>query len=237
MAAVNPVSPTIFSNTFAPEGLGANTTPATAQRTNGLLAGATPQDQFTPSNAATLQATAEAAGLFTVTQPTAFTPATGPFLAQALPAVSNGPTNTATANGAASPGVAALQPVATNVVGANPGAAASAAPAAGEAGAATAVAAVPGSPAVEAQIQTLNSALQALGLSAADISKVDQIATVLNDFSPTAYASLAYQLVALAHHSAQQTAAAAPNAVGTGPAATGTSPAAAGALAAKAATA
>lgn len=253
MATVSSVGFTTFSNAFAPETLDANVSQVTAQGTNGALGGALPQDQFTPSNATTLQSTAEATGLFAVAQPAAFTPATGPFLTQTPLAVANETANTATGNGATFPGVAALpQPTAAaNLTGPNPPAtvnAAEALPATpkGTANVATAVnggraatatTAALGSPTVEAQLQTLNSALQALGLSAADISKVDQIATVLNDFSPTAYASLAYQLVALAQHSAQQTAAAAPNTAGTGAAATGTSPAAAGALAAKAATA
>src|SRR5258707_5229478 len=55
-----------------------------------------------------------------------------------------------------------------------------------------------GSPSVEDQLQALNIALVALGLNPADISKVDQIASLINDFSPTAYNSLVYQLVAQA---------------------------------------
>ena len=48
------------------------------------------------------------------------------------------------------------------------------------------------------QLQTLNQALAALGLSAQDIQQVDRIATVINDFNPSAFTALAYQLEELA---------------------------------------
>jgi hypothetical protein len=59
-----------------------------------------------------------------------------------------------------------------------------------------------------AQLQSLNNSLAALGLSASDISTIDRIASLLNDFSPTAYTSLVEQLVAQAQSQAEQTAAA-----------------------------
>ncbi|MGA2810995.1 MAG: hypothetical protein ABSG16_06325 [Candidatus Acidiferrum sp.] len=46
------------------------------------------------------------------------------------------------------------------------------------------------------QLQILNTALEALGLDSADISSVDLLASLTNDFSPTAFSSLAYQLQA-----------------------------------------
>jgi hypothetical protein len=51
----------------------------------------------------------------------------------------------------------------------------------------------------------LNNALQALGLSAADIQQVDQVAQLTNDFSATSFTSLVYQLEALARNSSPQT--------------------------------
>jgi len=69
----------------------------------------------------------------------------------------------------------------------------------------------PGSVTTEAQLQSLNRSLAALGLSAADIKKVDQIASVINNFNPTSFTSLVYQLEALAAAASQPTAPA-PNA-------------------------
>ena len=71
--------------------------------------------------------------------------------------------------------------------------------------------ATPGSVTTEAQLESLNRSLAALGLSAADIKKVDQIASVINNFNPTSFTSLVYQLKALAA-AASQPAAPAPNA-------------------------
>jgi outer membrane murein-binding lipoprotein Lpp len=48
----------------------------------------------------------------------------------------------------------------------------------------------------EKQLQTLNTALEALGLSSQDISKIDAIASVINDFNPAAFTVLANQLKA-----------------------------------------
>ncbi len=62
-----------------------------------------------------------------------------------------------------------------------------------------------GSVAQQTQLETLNNALAALGLSAADIQQIDQVASLTNDFSPTAFTSLAYQLEAQAQNSAAPT--------------------------------
>jgi len=48
----------------------------------------------------------------------------------------------------------------------------------------------------EAQLQTLNAALEGLGLSDANISKIDGIAVLINNFHPTSFTFLAYQLKA-----------------------------------------
>jgi hypothetical protein len=55
-------------------------------------------------------------------------------------------------------------------------------------------------------LQSLNSSQAALGLNAADIKKVDQIASVMGNFSSTSFTSLVYQLEALAAAASQATA-------------------------------
>ena len=62
----------------------------------------------------------------------------------------------------------------------------------------TANGAATGTASIVEQLQALNNALQALGLSPADIQQVDRIASVIKDFNPAAFTSLAYQLAALA---------------------------------------
>jgi len=57
------------------------------------------------------------------------------------------------------------------------------------------------------QIQLFNQALAALGLNNNDILKLDQIATLVNAFSPTAFTDLINQFRALAQQAAQLTAA------------------------------
>ena len=61
--------------------------------------------------------------------------------------------------------------------------------------------AAPGSVSQQTQLNTLNNALAALGLSAADIRQIDRVASLINDFNPTAFTSLAYQLEAQAQNS------------------------------------
>lgn len=46
------------------------------------------------------------------------------------------------------------------------------------------------------RLQTLNTALDGLGLSNANISKIDRIADLTNDFNPEAFSILAHQLLA-----------------------------------------
>jgi hypothetical protein len=176
--------------------------------------GAVPQDEFVASNHSPLaQASAEAAGLFTVRQAPAFTPAADTLLARALPppaSAANTPANTGGANAAAAAGATALpQGVAasaTRARAAQTNAAGTAAAGANAAGVVTA-----GTANVENQLQTLNNALQALGLSAADIRAIDRIASRLNDFDPKAFTSLVHQLVALSQNAARPTAPTAAN--------------------------
>jgi hypothetical protein len=172
------------------------------------------QDEFVFSNPND-QAFGQGAGLFTVKQPAVFAPAADLLLTPAGPPIANAnagnfPSTTANAVGEELPGVpvavganvpatvgvsivaAGVILAAINPTGPNAGATGITALPGGAA--ATAGAAV-GSPSVEAQLQALNVALEALGLNPAEISKVDQIASLINDFSPTAYTSLVYQLV------------------------------------------
>ena len=53
-------------------------------------------------------------------------------------------------------------------------------------------------PNAQSQLQTLNSTLAALGISAADIAVVDRIAALIKDFNPKAFSSLVQQLEFLA---------------------------------------
>lgn len=55
------------------------------------------------------------------------------------------------------------------------------------------------------ELQSLNTALTALGLSAQDIQKVDQIASLINTFDPAAFTALVYQLEALAQQASAST--------------------------------
>jgi hypothetical protein len=48
----------------------------------------------------------------------------------------------------------------------------------------------------EDRLQSLNTALDGLGLSNANISKIDRIADLTNDFNPKAFSILAHQLLA-----------------------------------------
>jgi hypothetical protein len=64
------------------------------------------------------------------------------------------------------------------------------------------------SPAAQQQLQALNLALTASGLSPQGIQELDQIASVTQDYNPSAYTTQAYQLEALAQQTAPQSAAA-----------------------------
>jgi hypothetical protein len=63
---------------------------------------------------------------------------------------------------------------------------------------------------VQQQLQSLNASLAALGLSHADISAIDRVASIINDFNPRAFTSLVQQLEAAAQTVSQQNAAATP---------------------------
>jgi hypothetical protein len=55
---------------------------------------------------------------------------------------------------------------------------------------------------VETQLQALDNVLQTLRLKPNDIQEIDQIASLINDFKPAAFTSLAYELVALSQNAA-----------------------------------
>jgi hypothetical protein len=111
-------------------------------------------------------------------------------------ALSAGQNNTASANANPAPAAAlATAPVNATVAQAAPVAAAG-----------STSAAATGTASIAEQLQTLNNALRALGLTVNDIHQIDRIASVINDFNPSAFTSLAYQLAALAPNPAQQAA-------------------------------
>ena len=200
------------------------------------------EDQFTPSAQSNQgQASAQAAGLFSVARYSFFSaaadfllgqnaaPQTNSQSAPAAPATdANVPTAQTALTPTASPQTQALaalvQAPATANVG--PNIAANTAPAANTAtsaantsnvqtaptpttaaapAAATATTASPNSASTQEELQALNTSLEALGLSPQDIQQLDQIASIINDYNPTAFTSLAYQLEALSQQTAQPT--------------------------------
>ena len=203
----------------------------------------------TQNNAAA--ANAEAAGLFRVAQSSLFTAAADSLLAQTAPARQrNAASQPAPAAGVlfepAAQGAGVINPAAkqatdlaaathtpaaanANANNANTADAATALPqpvaaattTANATSAGTANATAAGAASVQAELQALNNTLAALGLNATDIRKVDQIASLINDFNPAAFIRLAYQLERFAQNAAQQSAAAAANTAAHAPTATG----------------
>jgi hypothetical protein len=175
--------------------------PNTANANNGTAAATGDQFTLSPQNAA------QAAGLFSVSQVTLFSAAAQALLAQAAaPSANPANTSAAAANSTAQP--TAQESAAANALAALPALAAATAATANSA----AVNAAPvTTPSITQQLQTLNNALAALGLSQADINKIDSIAGFINDFNPAAFTNLANQLEALPQpQTASQTAANAP---------------------------
>ena len=205
----------------------------------------------TQNNAAA--ANAEAAGLFRVAQFSLFTAAADSLLAQTAPAQQkNAASQPAPAAGVlfepAAQGAGVINPAAkqatdlaaathspaaanananntntTDAATALPQPVAAATTTANATSAGTANATAAGAASVQAELQALNNTLAALGLNATDIRKVDQIASLINDFNPAAFTSLAYQLERFAQNVAQQSAAAAANTAAHAPTATGSS--------------
>jgi hypothetical protein len=188
-------------------------------------------DQFVPSSqTGTAAATAEAAGLFTAAPSSLFTAAANSLLAQSTLSQTNlavAPLVTPLAFLAQAAAQAAVQvsafaaaasgiPAAANAINANVAPAPTALPQPGAPATtntngttaipAAAAAPAPGIASIQAQLQKLNISLAALGLNTTDIQKVDQIASLINDFNPIAYSNLVYQLEALAQNATQRTA-------------------------------
>ncbi len=159
------------------------------------------EDTFTPSTQnSPAQTTAQDAGLFNLNQAAV---AANTVLAQPTPGVSQiavsspaaAAATAATASAQTSATSAASEPAnAAQQVGATPVAQA-------------ATAAVGTTTNVQDQIQSLNTALAALGLSNYDIEQIDRIATVIQNFSPTAYTDLVNQFQQLARQVSQPPAA------------------------------
>jgi len=57
---------------------------------------------------------------------------------------------------------------------------------------------------VQVQLQALNAALPALGLTNAQIQQIDRIASLIHDFNPAAFTNIVNQFEALAQQTAQQ---------------------------------
>lgn len=197
-------------------------------RNQGPLAAA--QDQFTPSARAG-QGAAQEAGLFSVAQFSFFSAAAEFLLAQNTPPPGDQPAaatpllTAPTVLNAPPAGPLALPPVApaAKQPQTNPttvAAAANTPNTTGPAATVTGVGAAAGAPtaqgplAIEQQIATLNQSLVALGLSPQEIQQLDRVASVINDFNPLAFISLAFQLEQLAQLSVPQPAATAPATTG-----------------------
>ena len=176
-------------------------------------------DQFTPSIV-----NQPDAGLFQVTQFSLFSAAAEFLLSQPNPpAVPAGAALGTTASPANAVPVISTTQSATQTPGATADAALANTPNANFAPAATIPTPLPSSTTLAAgsslsQLQSLNSALAALGLDPSALAQVDRIASLIQDFSPLAFTSLVYQLEALAKANTSQSVAA-PTSPGTGTAA------------------
>lgn len=168
------------------------------------------QDQFTPSAQAG-QGAAQEAGLFSVAQFSFFSAAAEFLLAQNTPPPVNPPTAAASSLTApAALNAAPAAPLALPLLAPTANAlnaTGQVAPAAAGAGTALGAPTAQGPLALDEQLATLNQSLVALGLSPQEIQQLDRIASVINDFNPQAFLSLAFQLEQLAALSAPQVAA------------------------------
>ena len=160
-------------------------------------------DQFIPSaqNAAS-QATAQAAGIFSVAATSFFSSASASLLAPNNSAPTIQPPARVRATAAA----------AATATTANPPAPQSTAPVPAQAPATTASGPVATLVSAQEQLQSLNLALAALGLSNQDIQQLDQVASTTSDYNPSAYTAHAYQLELLARQPASHASTAPPEA-------------------------
>ena len=154
------------------------------------------QDTFTPSNPAnSTEGSAQEAGLFQVSQFSLAVAAAGTLALQAVqPRANENPAPAQTAP-AATTNVSAILPVTAADLNAPAAAQAPAAPLQTVSVANT-----------QNQILAFNQALAAIGLNNNDIEKLDQIATLVNLFSPTAFNDLIRQFQVLAQQAEQLTA-------------------------------
>ena len=169
---------------------------------------AKPSDEFRPSAGNP----ANEAGLFQVSQASVFTAAASVLLVQGE--------NTAPAAEPATTTKASNAPVATTNT--NTPLAPTTNTETAAAPAATTNAANTGAAQIQTELQSLNAALAALGLSADEIAAVDRVAQLIKDFSPAAFTSLVGQLKVLAQDAVQPAATAPANTGTTGGATGGT---------------
>jgi len=152
-------------------------------------------DQFTSSSqSSAADATAQAAGLFSVNTFSMFTAAANFLLRAPSSALANAgvqPNGAARSQGNASARSSAEAP--SGVAGAGSASAAS-----------TLGSAATPTGAASSQRQALNSALAALGLPRDDTASIERIATLLQDFNPATYTDLLHQLQALAPNQTSQ---------------------------------
>jgi hypothetical protein len=166
--------------------------------------GAVAEDRFTPSAQNEFaQATAQDAGIFQVGQGArAEVDANFRFDQATRNADQNAAASEAAAAATANAGSTQADP------GANPGAPVNPSQQSNVVTPAEAEANGPATTAnVQVQIQALNAALPALGLTNAQIQQIDRIASLVHDFNPAAYTNLVNQFEALAQRTAQQSAA------------------------------
>ena len=175
---------------------------ATAPGAPAVPAPAVAEDTFThlPPNDST-QGTAQDAGIFQVSQGALATISANVILARPdTGAATNAGNASANAGATGAPQAAASGP----------------APSAGTAEQSASANGTGGQPAsgpasiaanaanVQIQLQSLNAALPALGLTNEEIQQIDRIASLVHDFNPAAYANLINQFEALAQQAAAQ---------------------------------
>jgi hypothetical protein len=161
------------------------------------------EDTFTPSGQGNpAQASAQDAGIFQVSQGALAGITAGILFAQTnsnanqtLPSEQQDSGSAANAGNSQQPGASAVKtPVVPGQIFPPP------------AGQGSAAKATP-TPNEQEQIQFLNAALPALGLSKVEITEIDNIATQIQNFNPAAYTNLVNQFEALVQQSGQQGAA------------------------------
>jgi hypothetical protein len=157
--------------------------------------GTVTEDTFTPSGQNNSErATAQDAGIFHVSQVALKDVTANIVFEQATPNTNqNGapaPAAPSTTTNAGAPVEAGQQVAGNPTAPAAPGAAASAN--------------------VQIQIQALNAALPALGLTTAEIQQIDRLASQAHNFNPAAYVNLVNQFEALSQQAAQQSTTIAP---------------------------